>query len=234
MRYAGLALAAAGLLVLATGEAWASAVIADRPSLSTGPEVLAPGLLQLEWGARYTGGTASIGSAAGFEVTQRFGLIPGLEFRTTLPVTLESTQTLSSLAMGVKAQFLEGYLLSVGALGGVEWSPRGNGAQAALLATLGLPANFSLTLNAGPVYEGAWDWMGTLLLGYDPKTLWQGFVELGRYQDPAGVGMGLAVDAGLSVLVSEDVVWDVAVLKGLTPEVPDWGVTSGVSLRWGK
>ncbi len=224
-------LAAACLLLLPVEAAGAAPIIPDRPSLSTGPEVLAPGLLQLELGSRFTGGS---GATSGFEATQRFGLIPGLEFRVGMPLSVGAAQTSSSVSLGGKAQFLEGYLLSLGALGAVEMSPQGSNSQAAFLATLGLPANFALTVNAGPIWSGSLDWTGALLLAYDPGTLWQGFVEVARYQDTAGSGMGLGADMGLEVLVSEDVIWDLAVLKGLSPEVPEWGVTSGFSIRWGQ
>lgn len=212
------------------GPAAADPIVADRPSMSTGPEVVEAGILQLELGTRFAGGR---NPAAGFEATQRFGLIPGLEFRMAAPLTVGGSATTSSVSLGAKAQFLEGYLLSLGALGAVELSPQGSSSQASLLATMGLPAGFSLTLNGGPTWSTGLDWAGALLLGYDSGDLWQAFVEAARYQDSAGSGMGWGVDAGLEVLVAEDVLWDVAVLRGLTPEAPDWAVTSGVALRWG-
>ncbi|MNX15760.1 hypothetical protein D3C86_456120 [compost metagenome] len=209
-----------------------AAIVPDRPSLSTGPEALDAGILQLEVGSRFAGGTAP---AAGFEAVQRFGLIPGLEFRVGAPLSVSGTTATSGMSLGAKAQFLEGYLLSLGALGNVDMSPQGpSSTQAALLGTLGLPANLSLTFNAGPSWSASGvEWTGALLLGYDPGDLWQVFGEIARYQDSAGSAVGWGADAGLSVRVTEDVIWDLAILKGLSPEVPDWAVTSGFALRWG-
>lgn len=209
-----------------------AAIVPDRPSLSTGPEVLDAGIFQLELGSRFAGGTSP---AAGFEALQRFGLIPGLEFRVGAPLSVSGTSASSGMTLGAKAQFLEGYLLSLGALGTVEMGPQGpSSPQAALLGTLGLPADLSLTFNAGPSWSASGvEWTGALLLGYDPGDLWQVFGEVARYQDPAGSGVGWGADAGLSVLVTEDVIWDFAVLKGLSPEAPDWAVTSGFAIRWG-
>ncbi len=226
-----LSIAMLAVSPLLAREAAAASIIPDRPSLSTGPEVLDAGIFQLEAGSRFTGGAMS---SAGFEVTQRFGVIPGWEFRMTTPVTVASSTTASSVSLGAKTQFLEGYLLSLGALGSVEFSPQGSSPQAAFLATLGLPAGYALTVNAGPVWSASGlDWTGAALLGYDSGNLWQAFGEVARYQDPASKGTGWGADAGLQVLVTEDVIWDVAVLRGLSPEVPDWAVTSGFSLRWG-
>lgn len=228
-----LSLLAATAASFPLGAPASAAIIADRPSLSTGPEALDAGIFQLELGTRYAGGTAA-GAAVGFEAVQRFGLIPGIEFRVGAPLTVGSAATESSMMLGTKWQFLSGYLLSLGALAEVELSPLGGGTQAALLGTLGLPAGFSLTVNAGPVWSASsLDWSGVFMLGYDSGDLWQAFGEVARYSDSAGNGMGLGADLGLSVLVTEDLVWDLALLKGLSPEVPDWGVTSGFSLRWG-
>jgi hypothetical protein len=214
------------------GEAAAAPIIADRPSISTGPEVLDAGIFQLEAGSRFSGGSLA---SAGFEVTQRFGLIPGLEFRVGTPLIVASGATSSSVSLGAKAQFLEGYLLSLGALGSVELSPQGTSPQAAFLATLGLPAGYALTVNAGPAWSASGlEWTGAALLAYDSGNLWQAFGEVARYQDLAGTGTGWGADAGLEVLVTEDLIWDVAVLRGLSPEVPVWAVTSGFALRWGR
>ena len=209
-----------------------AAIVPDRPSLSTGPEVLDAGILQLELGSRFAGGATP---AVDFEVVQRFGLIPGLEFRVGAPLIVSGTTAKSGMSLGAKAQFLEGYLLSLGALGTVDMSPQGpSSTQAALLGTLGLPANLALTFNAGPSWSASGvEWTGALLLGYDLGDLWQVFGEVARYQDPASNGVGWGADAGLSVRVTEDVIWDLAVLKGLSPEAPDWAVTSGFSVRWG-
>ncbi len=214
------------------GEASAAPIVPDRPSLSTGPETLEAGIFQLELGTRFAGGALA---SAGFEGLQRFGLVPGLEFRVSSPLAVSGTSAFSSVSLGAKAQFLEGYLLSLGALGTVELSPQGpSTSQASLLATLGLPAGYGLTLNVGPSWSGAsLDWIGSALLAYDSGDLWQVFAEVGRFQDPAGSALGWGADAGLQVLVSEDVGWDIAVLKGLSPEAPDWAVTSGFSVRWG-
>jgi len=223
------ALAASFLL----GAPASAAIIADRPSLSTGPEALDAGIFQLELGTRYAGGPAT-GAAAGFDAVQRFGLIPGLELRVGAPLTVSGATAASSMTLGAKWQVLSGYLLSLGALAEADLNPLGGGTQAAFLGTLGLPAGFSLTVNAGPVWSASsLDWSGALLLGYDSGELWQVFGEVARYSDSAGNGMGLGADLGLSVLVTEDLVWDLALLKGMSPEVPDWGVTSGFSLRWG-
>lgn len=224
-------LAALGLLAPLAGAA-SAAIIPDRPSLSTGPEVLDPGIFQLELGTRFSQGPAG---AVELEGLQRFGLIPGLEFRVGTPVTVSGTNTVSNMELGAKAQFLEGYLLSLSALGSVGLSSQGPATtQVALLGTMGLPAGLAMTFNAGPTWSpSGLDWSGALLLGYDSGNLWQAFGELARYQDPAGSAMGWAADMGLEVLVTEDVIWDLAVLKGLSPEVPDWAVTSGFSLRWG-
>jgi hypothetical protein len=229
------AVLAAALLSAATllGEAaLAAPIVPDRPSLSTGPEALEAGIFQLELGSRFAGGQLA---SAGFEGLQRFGLVPGLELRVSSPLAVSGTSAFSSVSLGAKAQFLEGYLLSLGALGAVELSPLGpSTTQASMLATLGLPAGYGLTVNVGPSWSGAsLDWIGSALLAYDSGDLWQAFAEVGRFQDPAGSALGWGADAGLQVLVSEDVSWDVAVLKGLSPEVPDWAFTSGFSVRWG-
>ena len=225
------AMAASFLLVAPWGAPVSAAIIADRPSIATGPEVVEAGIFQLELGTRFAGGPAG---SVGFEGVQRFGLIPGLEFRVGAPLTVGATTTSSSMSMGAKAQFLSGYLLSLGALAAVEMSPQGSATQAAFLGTLGLPAGWSLTVNAGPSWSASeLDWSGALLLDYNPGDLWQVFGEVARYQDAAGSRMGWGADMGLSVLVTEDLIWDLALLKGLSPEVPDWAVTSGFSLRWG-
>lgn len=226
--FAAILLAAS--LLPAQGAA-AAAIRSDRPSFSTGPEVLDAGIFQLEAGSRFTGGSTP---SSGFEVLQRFGLVPGLEFRALSPIDISASPA-SSMALGLKAQFLSGYLFSLGALGLVELGSQGRIApQAALLATLGLPAGFSLTLNAGPSWRtsGA-DWSAAALLGYDSGNLWQAYAEVARTPQSSGGGMSMAADAGLQVLVTEDLVWDLALVKGLGPEVADWGVTSGFSIRWG-
>lgn len=208
-----------------------AAIAPDRPSVAIAPSALEAGILQLEIGSRFAGGATP---AVGFEATQRFGLIPGLELRMTTPLQISAAASDSSVSLGAKAQFLEGYLLSLGALGTVTLSPKDRPAmQGAFLGTLGLPAGFSLTVNLGPAYGASVEWLGAACLSFASGNLWQAYGEVARYQDAAGSGTGWGADAGLQVLITEDVSWDVAVLRGLSPEVPDWAVTSGVSWRWG-
>lgn len=203
---------------------------ADRPSLSTGPLTLPAGILQLEIGTGFaTGDRPAVQS----ELSQRFGLVPGLEFRMRAPLEVSGLEATSRLSLGAKAQFLEGYLLSLGALGSLELSPDANpSTQASMLATLGLPRGFALTLNAGPVLApSGLDWSGAALLSYDPGDLWQVFGEIARLREAGAARWG--ADVGLSVLVSDDVSWDLSLFKGLTGGGTDWAVSSGFALRWG-
>lgn len=219
------------LLVLVSALPAQAAIAPDRPSVATGPSTLEAGILQVEVGSRFAGGATP---AVGFEAMQRFGLIPGLELRMTTPLQVSAGATGSSFSLGAKTQFLEGYLLSLGALGMVTMSPQDAPAmQASLLGTLGLPAGCSLTVNLGPAYGMGLEWLGAACLTFDSGNLWQAYGEIARYQDAAGSGTGWGADAGLQVLITEEVSWDVAVFRGLSPELPDWALTSGVSWRWG-
>jgi hypothetical protein len=43
-----------------------------------------------------------------------------------------------------------------------------------------------------------------------------------------------AIDAGFKYLLTKDIQWDIALLKGLAAGSPDWYLTSGLSMCWGQ
>lgn len=221
----GLGLA---MLTAPLAPAGAAPLLADRPSMATGPQVLAPGILQLEIGSGFAAGALP---AVQTELSQRFGLVPGWEVRMRTPFAVSGLDTRSGMELGTKAQFLEGYLLSLAGLAMLQLGPHVNpSVQGALLATLGLPHDLALTLNVGPTWASqGLDWFGALQVGYDSQELWQAYGELARV--PAGQSATTAVGAGLSVLVTDDASWDVSVTRGL--DAPDWTFASGFAVRWG-
>lgn len=218
---------------LAASPAAAQAMSSDRPRIHVSPMAVKPGVLQLELGGRAAwGGSAS----TGLDLTQRFGLIPGLELRMRVPMTTAGSVSSPRFGWGAKWQVLEGYLLSLGALANVDLDALGQPTSHAWgLATLGLPAGFALTLNGGP-HAGplGLTWTGAAALGYDSGDLWRLHGEVARCPDPGtGSAVGWAMTTGLQALVTRDVLWDVSVFRGLTPEHSDWSLTSGFAVRWG-
>lgn len=210
----------------------AQAMASDRPRIAISPTIVKPGVLQLELGGRGAWGTKA---STGLELTQRFGLIPGVELRMRVPMTAVGTGMAPSTGWGAKVQVLEGYMLSLGALANVDLDAQGQATSHAWgLATLGLPAGLALTVNGGP-HAGPLGlaWTGTAALGYDSGDLWRLHGEVACHPAPGTGAVGWGMDAGLQALVTRDVLWDVSLFRGLTPEVPGWALSSGFAVRWG-
>lgn len=250
-----------GLLALGASRAAAGEgeIAPDRPDVTDGAATVAPGALQLEAGVAYekarVGGRASdqrLGVQAVLRagVTERFEV--RLEGEPLVRLRGEAADTgAGDLVLASKYRFLD-------AASGRPWPALGvrpfvkiPSARAPIgserldlgvvaLASVDLPSGFDLDVNAGVAALGERE--GYLLQALASASLsrelsggWLPFAEVffaSRAERDARDVVGLA--AGVLYRVAADLAVDAAVRTSLAGAGPDYAVTGGVSVRFGR
>lgn len=231
----------------------------DRPDLTNGTKTVAPGVLQIETGLQYARTRVGGGESErrlGLQLALRTGLTDTLEAQIAgeplvrLRGAADDTGS-GDLVLALKYRFLE-------ARGGwpalgIQPSVRVPVAGAPIgterpdftllaLASFDLPARFDLDVNAGVAAVGQTRPGGYLLQGLASASLSReivsglsAFTELvfaSRAERDARNAVGL--NAGIIYLVTKDLAFDGAMGTSLAGPGPDYAVTAGLSVRFGR
>lgn len=227
------------------------AISPDRPDFTNGPDVMAPGRLQLETSGAWQRDASS--RLRSTPTLLRLGLSHDVELRLETDGALRQSGTAASgrgdVAVGFKWQLQEGD----GAQPGLGWlvsvqTPTGSGPfkgqglrpAVNFLAQWSLPAGLSLGTMAGAFVERNDEGrrytaaLASASLGFPLGDKLHGFAELAAQQLAAGRNGGDVVTAGsgLAWQLTEDAQLDAAVFRGLNRRTPDWIWTLGLSLRF--
>lgn len=226
----------------------AQTITPDRPGIGSGATVLAAGLVHLESGVSFSGGTEVDGYSIG-EVLVRIG-VSGVElevFGNSYLVTRSDAlpaldaEGLADVGVGVKVPLARnvGDRMNI-SLQGVVTAPTGSDAftndewVAALnaLADIGLSDRAGLGVNLG-VAEGVDGAGETVSVVVTPGVAlsdvvgayagWAGF-----FADSGDINFG---EAGLTLLLNDDAQLDVN--GGWALDADDWFFGAGVAIRWG-
>ena len=255
-----LALVSAVLLPLAPAAA-RQEVAPDRPDITDSAQTISPGGFQLESGIEY-GRTRIGGSPAerrlSLDTTLRIGLAERIELEVDAePVVWLRTDreylSRGDLTLLLKYRFFgsddreAGLALALRPFVKLPTADAPIGSERTdfglqLLLSQPLPADFSVDVNAGIAANGQRQPDGFLLqalasasLSYEVIPGLSPFVELFFQTKDQWEGRNLlGLTAGVVYLLNESVAVDTAVRTSLMGRGPDWSVTAGVSVRWGK
>lgn len=215
-------------------------IVTDRPDIAESSLVVGPRVYQQEQAvqAETAGGVTSWL----FPSLHRLGLTDTLELRVETPLAslTGGRPAFEELAIGGKWHVIDGGELgewpSLAVLGHANLTASGYLEPIAkLLVDTTLPLDVSLGLNLGTSLPGGqatpvMTYAGSL--GRDLTDMLRIYGEWSGEQGSLN-GQMAGVDGGLTWLLTEDMQLDMAVYKGLTPNAPDWYLTSGLSTRFG-
>ena len=257
-----LVLGACGLVACVHGLAGAQPRLdPDRPDATDSAKTVPPAAVQIEAGLGY--GRSSVGGSPderrlAVEAIFRAGLTERLEVRlggepfVRLRGADEDTGH-GDVTLGLKYRFLDArdgaWWPAVGVLPSVKLPVAGEpiGSERPDFALLGLasftlPWELGLDVNAGPALIGQSRPDGYLLQAVTSVSLSRelgerlaSFVEVfyaSRARRDARDSVGL--DAGLIYFVSRSLALDVAAETSLAGPGPDWALTAGISVRFGR
>jgi len=258
---AGLLVLAAVLLTAVPASAADDLIDPDRPDLSVSARLVAPGFVQIESGVLYQK-TSLAGVAPdrrlSIEASLRVGVLDWLELRLDgepfVRLRGEDDDTgIGDFSIGAKIRLWKPPAGSpwptLGILPFVKLpiaeSPIGTerpdfGLTA--IASLELPANFSLDLNARASAIGQTGPSGYLIqaftsasLSYKLSSHVGGFTEFFfNTRDERDGGDEAGIHVGLTYLVNPNLALDCSVLTSLIGRAPDYAVRAGVSMRFGR
>ncbi|XHS77673.1 transporter [Burkholderiaceae bacterium UC74_6] len=245
---------ALSLLCAAAAAAHADdAISPDRPSATNGPDVVGTGVVQIETGPAGTKDNSA--RAIGLPWVLRVGLTSAVELRVDsggyqrVRQGGTSVSGWNDIGLGAKWKLREGdgAMPSIGLLGHLSFATgsgafRGQGTRPEIDIPLSWDLSNGLSLGVMPgVYQDRNDagqhYTGSVLTICLTQNLpgdWSVFGEVAgqRLAAERNGGRVVTVDAGVSRLLTKDVMIDAAVFRGVSHQAPDWQWTVGVSARF--
>ncbi|HEY9045996.1 MAG TPA: transporter [Ohtaekwangia sp.] len=248
-------------LLLFLAALWANAqtekpeLVTDRPDQTEAPVLVPKGALQVETGFIYEHDKESNVDLTNFTYNTtliKYGVNDHLELRFIneylgsrvrvgeKPMT--STQGFSPLAVGVKLKIADakGFWPQAAFIGHInlrsgskEYEPNYTAADFRFTLSHELSDRFELSYNLGAEWNGETPeaaFLYTLALGYDISDRVGAFVE-GYSFFPEGEQADNRVDAGITVLITDVVQWDLSAGLGLSDNSPDSFISTGASFR---
>ncbi|MCU0291012.1 MAG: transporter [Thermoanaerobaculaceae bacterium] len=228
----------------------------DRPDFCNGADIVPPGMLQVESGVSYTAGSGDHGVGVG-ELNLRVPLSRNVEVAVQLGTYMwdvadsKAESGFSDGALGCKIRLFDGFPSASGrsprlALVMLTSLPTGSHAfrsprmqpQVTLAADMDLSPDASLSANvgvmkaseAGERYLAAY---GGASLGVALGGAWSGFFELFAWQPgSAGGTTRSVVDAGLQLLLGNDISLDARVGRTTGDGATSTSGGLGISFRW--
>lgn len=221
------------ILLLPSPAHAADPISTDRPDVAESSLAVDKGVYQLEQGVELAGWGS--GTAIRFPSLSRFGIGGNVEARVETPFVNVSgaSVTFAGVSAGVKWH-LPFEWPSIGLLASADFDGQGNFTPVGKIAwDVELPTGIELGVNVGATTapglrspSALW----ALAVGRPVNRHLRLYVEGSGQTAPGWFFQQVSLDAGASVLLSDDVQWDVSALYGVVGG--GWSAGTGLSVRF--